>query len=38
LGFYYALTGRWVKKDEAVDLDLVYGKITKREEATSYLG
>lgn len=38
LGFYYALTGRWIKRDDALDLDLVYGKLTSRDEATSYLG
>lgn len=38
LGFYYALTGRWIKRDDAVDLNLVYAKLTSRDEAISYLG
>lgn len=33
LGMYFALTGRWILKDEAIESGLVYGRLHDRDSA-----
>ncbi|CAK95014.1 unnamed protein product (macronuclear) [Paramecium tetraurelia] len=37
LGLYYALTGRWLKNDEALNLELIYGNLRDKNKAIDYI-
>ncbi|CAD8070099.1 unnamed protein product [Paramecium primaurelia] len=37
LGLYYALTGRWLKNEEALNLELIYGNLKDKNKAIDYI-
>lgn len=37
LGMYFALTGRWITKDEAIESGLVYGRLNDRDSAINLI-
>ncbi|CAK86855.1 unnamed protein product (macronuclear) [Paramecium tetraurelia] len=37
LGLFYALTGRWLKNEEALNLELIYGNLRDRNKAIDYI-
>ncbi|CAD8205690.1 unnamed protein product [Paramecium octaurelia] len=37
MGLYYALTGRWLKNEEALNLELIYGNLRDKNKAIDYI-